>query len=876
MSTIELAAPGQVGVRKADMVDESHYPPMPGAAVLHVDRGSEKIVYANPQAAALLGRPGATLVGLDWWDALGVTPAPGLLLTHAVRTGMRTALPPLLLRPGAGGELVAGGYLYFEEGEGHGRVVILLFEFASGHDPLFPRPLQAADVVAVLGVDNTGPAGGWAGTDIARHMIDIRFGLQQIVPTRDDVGMPVGMAIPIALRDTTIEQAQDIGKALLSHLAPLLAGGARIRVGFAQCGQAQGPLEALIAANNALLRLQRFSAGELITAAGEGDEQLLATGAANADGIFAQAFRRRESYAYLCALAALSADPQHGGDYLAQVVAITLLQKGVAAVAVYRRRYDDSYDYVAGGLAGEQGAAAGEKQLPRAVRQFARKPDTGQLRALERIDSADSSAAVFPLRLYEHVLGFIALGYRESATVGAGQFAPDVAALHHLAKEISILADWRQAGDAPTPPVAAPRPVEERIDGYVGDNMEGAIDQAVFLSRLDVPVAIIGPRGTGKLYVAKVIHQESGAPPEKMVSIDCREFRGRKDALNRIARELERSAGKTLVFKSPHLMNPDAQLKLARQISSRILADTSPPRYLPAARIIALFPDSLEHLVRHGALNDRLASVFAAFPIRVPPIKDRKRAVLRWAHKILAQEGARRDRKVTGFTPDAEQAMLQHDWPGNISEMRQCITSALDKTEKEWLTPVDLGIFKGLSAAGPGSLPPKRAYLQALVEEPLEEPAYAPATQEELGVALGEALHTLLELDTIKPLGAWLDDEVVLAACERYRDNMRAAADFLQTRPRNIARWMPKILSRDHERSSSSLWLTPQRLIRQWIRESAPMAEPPQQLAEAMLLAHVVRQCEGISVADRARIMGVSTPTYQKRLQDILGSTQSG
>ena len=45
--------------------------------------------------------------------------------------------------------------------------------------------------------------------------------------------------------------------------------------------------------------------------------------------------------------------------------------------------------------------------------------------------------------------------------------------------------------------------------------------------------------------------------------------------------------------------------------------------------------------------------------------------------------------------------MLQHDWPGNISEMRQCIVAAMDKTDKEWLTPVDLGIFKGLSAAGP-------------------------------------------------------------------------------------------------------------------------------------------------------------------------------
>ena len=125
--------------------------------------------------------------------------------------------------------------------------------------------------------------------------------------------------------------------------------------------------------------------------------------------------------------------------------------------------------------------------------------------------------------------------------------------------------------------------------------------------------------------MAKVIHQESGAAPEQMVVIDCREFRSRKDALNRIARELERSAGKTLVFKSPHLMNPDAQLKLARQISSRMLADTSPPRYLPAARMIALFPDNLEHLVRYGGLNERLASVFAGYPIRVPPIRDRKR-----------------------------------------------------------------------------------------------------------------------------------------------------------------------------------------------------------------------------------------------------------
>ena len=143
-------------------------------------------------------------------------------------------------------------------------------------------------------------------------------------------------------------------------------------------------------------------------------------------------------------------------------------------------------------------------------------------------------------------------------------------------------------------------------------------------------------------------------------------------------------------------------------------------------------------------------------------------------------------------------------------------------------------------------------------------------------MALGEAVHGLLDQDLIKPLGTWLDDEVVLAACERYRDNTRAAADFLQTRARNIARWIPGIVAREQERGASSLWLTPQRLVRQWIRESAPMAKPPQQLAEAVLLSHVVRQCEDLSVAERARIMGVSIPTYQKRLHETVGDKAGG
>jgi DNA-binding NtrC family response regulator/PAS domain-containing protein len=416
-----------------------------------------------------------------------------------------------------------------------------------------------------------------------------------------------------------------------------------------------------------------------------------------------------------------------------------------------------------------------------------------------------------------------------------------------------------------TPPLA---PIEKNIEGYVVDNMEGAVDQAVFLAHLDIPVAIIGPVGTGKMYVARIIHEESGGTGDMFVPIDCREFRTRGAAHARIARELSRGEGKTLVFKSPHLMHAEVQLKLAKQISSRTLADVSPPRYLPQIKLIALFPEKLEVLIRRGELVEALASAFAGYPITVPPIRDRKQAVLRWAHKILGQEGVTRDRDMKGFTPDAEQAMLQYDWPGNISEMRQFIQDALEKTDKDWLTPVDLGLFTGISPDGAPYQPEPKPFLVAAASDDSADENYLPSTQEALHVALGEAVHSLLALNMIKPLGAWLEDELVLAALDRYRGDLRRTGDFLHTKPRNISRWLPKIAAREDERNSSALWQKPRRLLREWVRESAHAEESPLTLMASKLMGHVNEQCDSLGSTTRARIMGISTPTYLKRCRE--------
>jgi len=623
-----------------------------------------------------------------------------------------------------------------------------------------------------------------------------------------------------------------------------------------------------VAANRALQRAQA-EPGDGIRLAAVEDEGLQAGWSVNGGGAFSAVRPAGSALAFLRELLALRADP---GAYMAGVLELLLHQEGVAAAALYRREFGDSHRLAAGAIAGSGGArpATGER-LPRGVREAAAP---GAESAMEHCLPGGGGALVFPLVAGQEWLGYLALGYRRGVPQRE-RFSPDALAMRHLANVLATLPLWRMAAGAqrPGPPLA--EVVEPPAPGYVEDNMEGAIDQAVFLAGVDMPVAVIGPRGTGKLYVARVIHRESGAAPDRMSVIDCRELRGRREAQQRIARELERSRGRTLVFKSPQLLPAEVQQKLARQVSSRVLADASPPRALAQVRFVALFPDRLSHLERFGGLEPALASAFAGFPIEVPPLKERRRAILRWAHKILAQEAASRDRRLRGFTPDAEEAMLRHDWPGNISEMRQLIVQALDRSAKEWITPVDLGLFRGLKADGAPQTPEQQAYLASQLQPVAEEPAYLPTTLDELGVALGEALHTLLEQDALRPLGAWLDDELVLAACERYRGDTAAAARFLRTRSRNVQRWLPKILARDPERSASLLWQAPRRLVQAWVREAPLPAESPQDSLQAMLLAQVVRQCGERKVAERALIMGVSIPTFQKRLQE-LAATDSG
>lgn len=412
----------------------------------------------------------------------------------------------------------------------------------------------------------------------------------------------------------------------------------------------------------------------------------------------------------------------------------------------------------------------------------------------------------------------------------------------------------------PREKLSPPTDAQSGPAGYVLDNMEGAVDQARFLAATDMPVAIIGARGTGKLYLARLYHQASGAPPEALRLLDCRECRGRDDSWRRLLEVMLASSNQTLVLKSPQLLHPDVQKRLARLIATRRLPTQDGGTYLPPLRFAALFPANLVALVEAGELQARLASVFAGHPIQVPPLRARPQAILRWAGKILQQECARRGRQLQGYTPEAELAMRRHQWHGNLSELRQRVAHALDRRrDADWLSAADMQLYEGGRSAAAATL----WTLQTSAEVPV------PSAWEELQIALAELLQMIVAGDCDDlPLGQWLRDELLLASLARYAGVASQAARLVQTSPRNVQRWYPAARQREVERAACAQWSETRRLVQDWVRGLGLEGESPLLRLESLLLSRLQACSDRLPMARRVGLLGVSRPTYQKRLRE--------
>jgi len=93
-------------------------------------------------------------------------------------------------------------------------------------------------------------------------------------------------------------------------------------------------------------------------------------------------------------------------------------------------------------------------------------------------------------------------------------------------------------------------------------------------------------------------------------------------------------------------------------------------------RVIAATNKNLLEAVANKEFREDLYYRLNVFPIPLPALRERVEDIAPLARHFAHTLGATAGKRITGFSPEALQAMANYSWPGNIRELQNCVERA--------------------------------------------------------------------------------------------------------------------------------------------------------------------------------------------------------
>jgi two-component system response regulator HydG len=267
---------------------------------------------------------------------------------------------------------------------------------------------------------------------------------------------------------------------------------------------------------------------------------------------------------------------------------------------------------------------------------------------------------------------------------------------------------------------------------FLGES-PAARDAAKLIGRLaasEVTVLLDGETGTGKTFVARLIHESSLRAKEPFRVINCAaipdslvesELFGHErgaftGAANARPGAFEAAGAGTVLLDEIGELPIASQAKLLTVLEEKRFERVGSNRSIPLrARIIAATNRDLQQMVGDGRFRSDLYFRIAILTLRVPPLRERGDDLMLLAARILSDLAPSAGRRVEGFSPPAIEAIRRYAWPGNVRELRNAIERALVLGDGAWIEASDLP--ETLVAGAP--LQPEDA---SLVRLPLDLP----------------------------------------------------------------------------------------------------------------------------------------------------------
>jgi two-component system, NtrC family, response regulator AtoC len=229
--------------------------------------------------------------------------------------------------------------------------------------------------------------------------------------------------------------------------------------------------------------------------------------------------------------------------------------------------------------------------------------------------------------------------------------------------------------------------------------MQKVRTQAELLAQTELPVLVLGERGSGKGTVARLIHKLSVHAGFRFMRVNCSEmpsdlleielFGSRNGSANSLGRirpgKLESGGNGTLLLDEITAMPLPLQEKLLQVLQEKRFALANEGRQVEVGiRILAASSDRLDRAIAEKRLDEALYHSLSAFTIQLPPLRQRKDEIgtlLRYSMHKLAKHYGLTPRE---FTLSTLEACRNHSWPGNMEELQTFVKRYLVAGESEF------------------------------------------------------------------------------------------------------------------------------------------------------------------------------------------------
>ncbi|MCI0605118.1 sigma 54-interacting transcriptional regulator [bacterium] len=229
----------------------------------------------------------------------------------------------------------------------------------------------------------------------------------------------------------------------------------------------------------------------------------------------------------------------------------------------------------------------------------------------------------------------------------------------------------------------------------------------------DAGVLLYGETGTGKELVVRSIHELSSRKDRQLVKINCAalpsglmesELFGHEKgsftgAFSKKIGRFEIANGGTIFLDEIGDLQMDLQAKLLRVLQEGEFERVGGNQTIQAdVRVIAATNRDLEKSIHEGKFRADLYYRLNVFPIRIPPLRERKEDIPLLVKYFVMKYGAKFRKNIERIPQPTIDALLAYSWPGNIRELENLIERAVIMCQSTQLEP-------GKWLPGPGGAP---------------------------------------------------------------------------------------------------------------------------------------------------------------------------